>query len=341
MKKILLGLLCVFGSALAQAPCKFDGMIGECPEQTCRIREILKRVGSEKRERAKDETAKVTSCPRNRLLIYGDPGNGKTTVVRRIIAESFAGKVEITGGAFNAHASAEENLKTVQALIDEALTIAQLEDRGCVVQFEEIEHLPEHVRGVFNYILDDTRYQDEGVEFIFTTNNIKALRADFIDRFGGRTAKMENPEAHDRLRLLSGFCEKERLPLSTEQLKYLQDQTDGLSLRSIMYLVSDIGERNDGDDPAAITTDEFDLCVKKQAAAQEDYHKKPTDRYGKLVAVLAGTGVVVSAIVKIVGRDRVEKVVVLGYEGAKTGAIKVLGVLKPGTASDDGDDDGK
>jgi chromosomal replication initiation ATPase DnaA len=61
-----------------------------------------------------------------------------------------------------------------------------------------------------------------------------------LDRFGGNVIEIANPDTQTRLKILAHYLIKADIELDEKTFLYLVNKTEGLSIRSIEDLVSDI-----------------------------------------------------------------------------------------------------
>ncbi|WP_035187210.1 ATP-binding protein [Alteribacter aurantiacus] len=161
------------------------------------------------------------------LLLYGKPGNGKTTLVKSI-ANSISSPVaywQIT--EYTSSYSIQEVFSQVSRMAPMVLVI------------EDIDSLPESVRSVFLNTLDGATSK-EGIFLIGTTNYPEQIDPALINRAGrfDRAYEMKGPTSPMR----HEYLVKKKLGdlLSKEELSSVVDATDGFTFAQLNELYKNI-----------------------------------------------------------------------------------------------------
>lgn len=126
------------------------------------------------------------------LLLYGRPGNGKTTLVK-----SIAGSVQapVAYWQITEHTSSY----SVQQVFSHALALSPM-----VLVIEDIDSMPEHVRSFFLNTLDGATSK-EGIFLIGTTNYPERIDPALMNRAGrfDRAYEIKLPDEAQRLQYLT------------------------------------------------------------------------------------------------------------------------------------------
>lgn len=207
---------------------QIDGIVGSVPQELITIINQLKNK----------------TCNLNRLLLHGPPGNGKSTIAKKIakiidanfiyqaapaIVKKYIGSaVESIEDTF----SDAENLifkdrKPVVIFIDEIDAIAN--DYKSKSEFRS-----EHENALKQLWLCMDKYKDNPNIFIVcATNYFKQINKTFLDRFGSNTIEIKNPNKENRKIIFQHYFAQHNITLDKEFLKHLVNSSKGLSIRGI------------------------------------------------------------------------------------------------------------
>ncbi len=231
------------GHADVEAGCTFEGMVGSYPIKLGYFCNNIKKSNF--------ALQNGTPLPRpfkNRMMLYGPPGNGKTTIARKIAQESASKLFELPGptivqryvgqGAQNivyhfedAHAHVEKENNTAIIFVDEIDALAKTTGEGR----EEYLAAAQQLWIELDKIKDDPR-----IAFIGATNNFDKLNNAFLDRFGSNKIEIKNPDEKTRREVLVHYKK-----LQTNQdwdqklLSYIMGKTKDFNIRNLEDLVED------------------------------------------------------------------------------------------------------
>ncbi len=157
------------------------------------------------------------------ILLYGSPGNGKTTLVKSITGSTNAPVVYWQITEFTGSHSIQEVFGIVTRLAPAILVI------------EDIDSMPEYTRSVFLNTLDGTQSR-EGLFIIGTTNYPEKIDPALINRAGrfDRAYEIPAPSAQVREQYLRKLDLKDIF--SHQQVKDMARLTKGLSISQLNEL---------------------------------------------------------------------------------------------------------
>lgn len=188
------------------------------------------------------------------ILLYGAPGNGKTTLVRSITGSTSAPVIYWQITEHTGSYSVQEVFSTVARMAPAILVI------------EDIDSMPEHTRSSFLNTLDGARVRS-GLFIIGTTNYPEKIDPALINRAGrfDSTYELPSPSAEIRRNYMKKL-DKKRL-FNDEQLNEITKRTEGLSVSQLneLYMSVALGFHYDG-------TIEYDRRIKDL----QKQHKRST-----------------------------------------------------------------
>jgi len=206
---LTLTIMCLIPIALAKPKrCNFSDLQGEYPAEVRYICEDLKAVKD-----ALDNDKKFPYQIENRLLMYGPPGNGKTTVANEIAKETRAHLIGINGPEI-VQEYIGTGAKEVKKLFTEAINYAEVHNRPVVIVIDEIDAFAEHVesehRAEHKAILQEVWHmldviKDDPRLFFVALTNSEKLNETFRTRFGNNICKITPPDAATRRALLEKY----------------------------------------------------------------------------------------------------------------------------------------
>ena len=170
------------------------------------------------------------------ILLYGSPGNGKTTLVKSITGSTEAPVVYWQITEYTNSATIQEVFSIVSRLAPAILVI------------EDIDSMPDYTRSVFLNTLDGTQAR-EGLFVIGTTNYPEKIDPALINRAGRFDRAYEIPSPSKKLR--REYLQKLDIKqiFSEAQLDDMANRTKGLSISQLneLYMSSALNWHYEGD----------------------------------------------------------------------------------------------
>ncbi|MDZ4154631.1 ATP-binding protein, partial [Methylicorpusculum sp.] len=186
---------------------------------------------------------------KNRLLLHGAPGNGKTTMARAIAKESKCHSIYVNGPEFmDEHIG--QGAKNIKRTFNSAQEHADLHKENVVIIIDEIDAFAGNVdspeRSEHKATLQELWHQldliqDDPRIFFVGMTNAEEIDGALKSRFGNNIIKLESPDAKMRKAVLQFYKTKhtgkpwdntllqklvDRSKFQTISIRFLQDYTE-------------------------------------------------------------------------------------------------------------------
>ena len=186
------------------------------------------------------------------ILLYGSPGNGKTTLVKSITGSTDAPVVYWQITEYTNSATIQEVFSIVSRLAPAILVI------------EDIDSMPDYTRSVFLNTLDGTQAR-EGLFVIGTTNYPEKIDPALINRAGRFDRAYEIPAPSQKLR--KTYLQKLDIKkiFTDAEVADMASRTKGLSISQLneLYMSSALNWHYDGDSAYLKRIEELQLQNKR------------------------------------------------------------------------------
>lgn len=211
-----------------------EGMVGEQPKLLCWLIYQFK------------DTERRSKIFLNRCLLYGPPGNGKSTVAKKIahatdsifIARSACSMVErfVGQGATNV---VEMFAKARELIVETGKkAVIFIDEIDALAAGHDSEFRAEHKAALQQLWIElDASKNDSNMFIIFATNEFKKLSKTFLDRFGCNTIEVSNPDTQLRKQVLTHYFDRAELIIEPALLEDLSQKSKGLSIRALEDMV--------------------------------------------------------------------------------------------------------
>lgn len=231
-------------SLVAQQAEKFtiDGMIGEPP---ARVALLIKQL----KEKQPTTTTDTDKRLKNRLILYGPPGNGKTTLAFKIAQMTDSLFFKIDGptivdkyvGQGSQNIAQVFDLASEKAREDGKRVIIFIDEIDAIASNNKSEYRSEHAAALQQLWLELDRYKKDPYIFVMcATNHFKKLDKTFLDRFGANAIEIPNPDLTLRRQALQFYCDNAGVTLKPDDFETLAKKSEGLSMRCLEDLVDDV-----------------------------------------------------------------------------------------------------
>jgi cell division protease FtsH len=234
------------------------------------------------------------------VLLYGEPGTGKTLLARAIAGESKVAFIAVSGSEFD-----EEYVGVGASRVRHLFELAR-ENAPCIIFVDEIDalahkrhpHDPAWAAQTVNQLLAEMDGLDEtknnGIVLIGASNRLEAmdpaiLRPGRLDRH----IKLDVPTLHERIEVLALYLNKVKVHADVTAAK-LAKITPGFSGAELANLVNEAAIIATKANRAAIETQDFDnakdriVLGSKRAAMKVSEKERKTTAYHEAGHALVG-----------------------------------------------------
>jgi SpoVK/Ycf46/Vps4 family AAA+-type ATPase len=271
------------------ADLNLDGMVGTLPAKLCWIMEQLK---------------ENKDLPKKVLLLHGKPGNGKTTLARKI-AEYIDGEyISIAGPGIVGSYVGQGAQNIADAFNAAATRVVESMGKTVIIFIDEIDAIASNIKTEFRaehkvalqrlWLAIDEHKGDRKIFVIFATNHLEKLDKTFLDRFGGNVFEIKNPDYAMRRKVIEYYFAKQNLVIEEPTLDKLAKKTDGLSVRAIEDLINDVYVVSQLNNKGMITNGMiFDALKQTKSkfennASDEEEREKKWQKASLIVSVVGG-----------------------------------------------------
>lgn len=185
----------------------------------------------------------------NRIILYGPPGNGKSTLAQQIANLTESIFIPIKGPSI-CGPYAGQGPQTITELFERALEINAKTNNKVIIFIDEIDAIGANNKSehraqqsdalqVLWLYLDKIKY-NTNFFVICATNNFEGLHQTFIDRFGTNIIEIKNPNFKTRTEILHHYFIKNSIACDIDLLHKLAKNTNNFSIRALEDLVNGI-----------------------------------------------------------------------------------------------------
>jgi SpoVK/Ycf46/Vps4 family AAA+-type ATPase len=222
----------------------------------------------------------------NRYILKGPPGNGKSTLIRKIAQESGSQLFELPGPNI-VKKNVGDGPDNINAIFNAAISHIMDKKQTAIIMIDEIDAIgteykedwhSEHKASLQALWLNlDTYKKDPRIILMSATNCFEKLNKAFIDRFGNNVFEIKNPDIKVRVYAIDFFTKKNQVNFnwSMQQWSELAKKTEGLSMRSIEDFIDAVFINARARDDKTIYMDHV-LGLLDKIKKRNELEKKPT-----------------------------------------------------------------
>ncbi len=237
--RVCVVLFCFISGPLlgADASHCIEGLVGKQPAKICWLIKYLQQ----------DKPSDI--AVKNRLIFYGPPGNGKTTLVHKVAALTGCELMALDGPSI-VESYVGRGARNIKTFFSDAQARLESTGRRVIVFIDEIDAIAannktefrsEHESALQQLWLElDRCKQNPKIFVFFATNHFKKLSKTFLDRFGGNVIEIPNPDRQTRRQVLVHYFSKAHIALPDSFFDELAKKTDSLSVRCLEDLAGDV-----------------------------------------------------------------------------------------------------
>lgn len=227
-----------------------DGIVGAIPNKLMHIISHLKKINVlSSDETVRESDAKLATPFKNRFILYGPPGNGKSTLAYKVAQLSGSEFLRLDGPSI-VGSYVGQGANAVKETFQRAYALAESLQQCVVIFVDEIDSIAtnnatefrgEHQAALQQLWLElDHCKHNPRIFIIFATNYFNKLNKVFLDRFGNNMLEIKNPNAALRKLVLEHYSISYGLTMNDNLIKKLVQKSDGLSIRSLEDFICEI-----------------------------------------------------------------------------------------------------
>lgn len=231
---LMYSMLLAFNSYSADTAFAIDGMVGTLPIKLQWLITLFKNAPETMAKRC--------------LIIHGKPGNGKTTLVKKMAQMTDSELLRMDGPSI-VDPYVGQGARNIVQLFADAQHLCD-EHKKVIIFIDEIDAIgannksesrAEHKVALQQLWLEIDKHKEcANMLIVFATNHMEKLDKTFLDRFGGNIIEIKNPDQPLRKQVLEHYFNKVNAVIDGDLIEKLAKQTDNLSFRCIEDLVMDI-----------------------------------------------------------------------------------------------------
>lgn len=241
----------------------------------------------------KEEMMRLEVFPDRGTIMFGPPGNGKTTIVEAVAGEHNFYLIKILSKDFSSY-SPEITIRNIESIFYNAIKLSNMtvEKQGVILFFDEIEtllginNLNSIVRGTLLNHLENNetgiRKVDSKILLVGATNYIEYLDSASIR--AGRIDKhiiIDNPSRKDSEEILRNFFEKDKkILLEIKGSNFYREIYERLKSEKISKLTDEEKDKHSKKEIPIISIADLNSAYKK--IRRNSYLKNRTDNTGRI-----------------------------------------------------------
>lgn len=227
-----------------------DGLVGKIPKKVYGLIARMNKPGTPNKSL-------------NRLILYGPPGNGKSTIAKKI-AELTDGEFISAGAPSIVGKYLGQGVSFINGLFEDALKKSAITDKRVIIFIDEIDAIATfnsselksaHTEALQALWLNLDKYKDNANIFVVcATNEIEKIHPTFLDRFGNNLIEIKNPDLEKRIAILRHYLPADS-DIDFKIIKNLAKKCSGLSGRSLEDLATEAIARAEIENAGVITSE--------------------------------------------------------------------------------------
>lgn len=216
------------------------GMVGTIPDKVFWFIDQLKQ----------SDISMAGNLFQRRLILYGPPGNGKSTLAGAIARDADCNFILVKGSRIITTYQGQGS-QSIDETFSRAAKTATETGRPTLIFFDEVDAIAREntleTRGEQQAALQtlwlclDEYKNDARVCVICATNHFDRLDKTFLDRFGINTVEIGHPDAESRKAVITFYMQQHHLEFAPELVNDLVKKSSGYSIRSIEEVIRTIG----------------------------------------------------------------------------------------------------